>query len=96
MKSVCVDVARECDCDSDLYSGGLLQAATCAFGPMSLCHVDLELLAWPLGLNLKKGLKCNFGKFGTVSQLKIWTILKVKKEKWTDLKIKRYLDCFEN
>jgi len=52
-------------------------------------------LAWPW-TESEKGLKCNFGKFGTVLQLKIWTILKVKKKKWADLKIKRYLDCLEN
>ena len=42
-----------------------------------------SLLAWhPLDRTAKKGLKCNFGKFGTEMQfIKDWTVLKELKGK---------------
>jgi len=56
-------------------------------------------LAWPWTESEKRTkmqILKNLGPNYKIKKKKNWTILKVNKEKWTDLKIKRYVDCFEN
>ena len=66
----------------------------CGLWPIGDCHVDLDLLAWLFGLNWLifdlEDQSANMKKNGTVLQFKIWTVLKVKKEKWTDLQLKKW------